>query len=201
MVYQKTGRPRGRPKGTDTAFQKAYDFILLNPYTTRIECARATQVDPRTISSARAQLRKEGKLPNYRSTTLVPDRANLLEGPIVPLSDEMMSPEELMKLLSQKLRGARKIEEVKPLAEALLKMLPKPEQSDETLGPGPPLDEEERIERVGLILRAVGPELAARAVEWARREPVMAADGAVATEPAPGDHDLPIMGEPRVEGS
>lgn len=159
----------GRPKGTDSAFQAAYSFVKANPHTRVIEVVRATGVSDRVVRKARQKLREEGYIRPYAANPIRPiDRTKLNAPEPRTFSDSPMTAEELHKEISQKIRAARNSDEFRPLAESLLKMLPKPETSDDLLGAGDPLTDEEMVERGSLMLRALGPDASLRAVELAR---------------------------------
>jgi hypothetical protein len=166
-----------------------YQFIRNNPAMTIPEITRAIQVSQPIITAVRNRLRREGFLPDLKQKVVEVDRERMAERtfsspptdrPPIEISDHLMGPDELAKILSKKLRGAKKIDEIKPLAEALIKMMPKSETSEE-IGPGPPAEDDERIQRLGYALRAVGPDLSGRALEWARSNPIPA-EGTVPLE-------------------
>lgn len=187
--------------GNQTKFDMTYQFIRNNPAMTIPEITRAIQVSQPIITAVRNRLRREGFLPDLKQKVKEVDRERMAERtfsapptdkPPVEISDHLMGPDELAQILSKKLRGAKKIDEIKPLAEALIKMMPKAETSEE-IGPGPPMEEQEKIERLGYQLRALGPDLSGQALAWASNNPIAEPSGDTEVSDAPKE---PIADHP-----
>lgn len=155
----------GRP---DTPKGLAYDFIKANPKTSLEEVARALGVSQATVSRARRKLVKEGVLTKWSKTAhRLGQKRSTMHDPTIA-SDEPMTAEQLHRVLSKAAREAQDGAELRPIAAELIKLLPKPEASEDTVGPGVPLDMSEMIERGGLMLRALGADNSLKAIEWAR---------------------------------
>lgn len=166
-----------RKKSTAKIQQVLRALMLADPHLSNVEIQRQTGASTRTVTYARASLRREGLLPDSRKSTQNPEN----------LPTETLSPEDLKRLEKAeniddelgdddqiRLKIVRSVQRMAlnpklapdtRLSASQIWVKLKDVSKEEELGPGAPRTEAEVIDRLLRIFEAVGHRTVLKALE------------------------------------
>lgn len=157
------------------------------------DLARRHGGNPKTYHSTAVRLRKAGMLPTRAGEFKLPEAEKATPEDVARVVSSSMSREERVAKLSEFGRNASE-----NTAIAAIKALEDLErQTGDTVGPGVPLNDEQRVFRLSRLMMAVGPELTKQAME--RAFPPSEAPSGVETQ-EDSNNPIPPAGPSDVEG-
>jgi hypothetical protein len=203
--------------------EHAKRYLLANPQASNEQVVKACHVSQRLVSMARAELRTQGLIPpafgDWKSTSpptppeapgvpLITTEQLLAQGAaeVVAVLDPEMSYEDQLLICKKFANAASQSPQVRLAAIQQYNKIKTDRVQAESLGPGEPANDKDRIRRLSRILEAVGFVLAVAAFETAfgKANDAQATDAAGAApsvsapadEPAAhGDGDADLEGD------
>lgn len=195
------------------ALQQAKEYLRINPTASNAKVVEDLNISVRTVCAARAFLVQTGVIPrSYFDRTsgrkdLTDSLADATSGPIegaLPTTGvaeleklakqveadlgEPMTPEEQRKRLSAVVRHASNAGNFQ-LEIAAIQALARLDErigAKDRLGPGPPLTDEDKVHRLGLLIEACGKRITRKALERAFNGSFTTKDQAESSQDAGG---------------